>query len=92
MLIGTGSRVDDTIFAVFVDPGLQKGGRGKRLMTALEKAARDAGVVKTKLDISLPSRRFYESLGYVVTEEISRDLGDGQKLDFWKATKNLTPL
>ncbi|USG61115.1 GNAT family N-acetyltransferase [Sneathiella marina] len=91
-LVGTGSTVDDTIFAVFVDPGLQKGGRGKMLMTALENAAIDAGVTQSRLDISLPSRRFYEGLGYVVTEEMSRDLGDGQRLDFWKAVKKLSPL
>jgi len=89
-LVGTGSMVDGTIFAVFVDPLLQKGGRGKALMHELECAARDAGETESKLDISLPSRRFYESLGYTVTEEISRDLGDDQRLNFWKATKVLT--
>jgi len=90
-LAGTGSMVDGAIFAVFVNPRLQKGGRGKTLMHELEKAARDAGVVESRLDISLPSRPFYESLGYVVSEEESRDLGEGQRLDFWKATKKLIP-
>lgn len=92
VLVGTGSLVDGAIFAVFVDPRRQKGGLGKALMNALENAAIEAGVTQSRLDISLPSRRFYEGLGYVVTEEMSRDLGDGQRLDFWKATKKLTPV
>lgn len=91
VLVGTGSLVDGAIFAVFVNPGRQKGGRGKALMSALENAAREAGVIESRLDISLPSRRFYEGLGYLVIEEMSRDLGDGQRLDFWRATKKLTP-
>jgi GNAT superfamily N-acetyltransferase len=91
VLVGTGSLVDGAIFAVFVDPRLQKGGRGKALMNALENAAIEAGVTQSRLDISLPSKRFYEGLGYVVTEEMSRDLGDGQRLDFWRATKKLSP-
>ncbi len=91
-LVGTGGMVDGTIFAVFVNPQLQQRGRGKALMHELEKAACDSGVFESRLDISLPSRRFYESLGYVVIEEISRAIGGGQRLDFWKATKKLTPV
>ena len=30
-----------------------------------------------------------ESLGYKVVEEKSRDVGEGQRLDFWKAVKQL---
>lgn len=90
-LVATGSMVDGIIFAVFVNPQLQKGGRGKALMRRLEIAAHDAGATESNLDISLPSRQFYESIGYVVTEEISRDLGEGQCLKFWQATKKFSP-
>ena len=88
-LVATGSLVGGEILAVFVHPRLQKGGRGKALMRALENEARASGVTEIGLSISLPSKRFYASLGYRVVEEISRDVGEGQRLDFWKAVKQL---
>lgn len=88
-LTATGSMVDGEIFAVFVAPDVQQGGRGKALMAALEQEARDSGVVVSELSVSLPSMRFYRGLGYEIVEERSRDLGDGQRLDFWKARKRL---
>jgi hypothetical protein len=36
----------------------------RRLMKALENEARATGVTEIGLSISLPSKRFYESLGY----------------------------
>jgi GNAT superfamily N-acetyltransferase len=62
--VASGSLVDGEIPAVFVHPGLQKGGRGKALMNALENEARASGVTEIGLSISLPSRRFYEGVGY----------------------------
>jgi putative acetyltransferase len=88
-LIATGSLVGSEILAVFVHPGWQKGGRGKALMQALENEAQANGITEIALSISLPSKRFYESLGYQVVEERSRDVGEGQRLDFWKAVKRL---
>ena len=88
-LVATGSLVHGEILGLFVHPRLQKGGRGKALMKALENEARASGVTEIALNISLPSKRFYESLGYKVVEEISRDVGEGQRLDFWKAVKQL---
>jgi GNAT superfamily N-acetyltransferase len=88
-LVATGSLLGGEILAVFVHPTLQKGGRGKALMNALENEARASGVTEIALSISLPSKRFYESLGYKVVEEKSRDVGESQRLDFWKAVKQL---
>ena len=88
-LVATGSLVGSEILAVFVHPRLQKGGRGKAIMKALENEAHSIGVAEIGLSISLPSKRFYESLGYKVVEERSRDVGEGQRLDFWKAVKQL---
>ena len=59
-------------------------------MKVLENEARATGVTEIGLSISLPSKRFYESLGYKVVEERSRDVGEGQRLDFWKAAKQLS--
>ena len=89
-LIATGSLVQSEIFAVFVHPEFQHGGRGKALMRMLEDEARVSGVTETELSVSLPSKRFYESLGYELVEECSKDVGQGQRLDFWKGKKRLT--
>jgi ribosomal protein S18 acetylase RimI-like enzyme len=68
---------------------MQRGGAGKALMAALEDDARGAGLTEVTLSVSVPSKRFYEDRGYEITEIRSRDLGDGQFLEFWKARKRL---
>ena len=88
-MVASGSLVDGEILAVFVQPRLQKGGRGRALMRALEEEARARGVSQIRLSSSLPSKKFYDSLGYKITEEKSIDVGEGQRLDFWKAVKEL---
>lgn len=88
-LVATGSLLDGEIFAVFVHPDRQGAGLGKALMERLEEEARAAGATESVLSVSLPSKRFYEGLGYEIVEERSRDLGEGQRLDFWKAKKAL---
>lgn len=88
-LLATGSLLDGEIFAVFVHPDRQGRGLGKALMERLEEDARTAGVTESLLSVSLSSKRFYEGLGYEIVEERSRDLGDDQRLDFWKAKKRL---
>ncbi len=90
-LIATASLDGAEIFAVFVDPDRQGAGLGKKLMELLENQARKDGVIETVLSISLPSRRFYEGLGYQVVEERSRGLGNDQTLKFWKAEKRILP-
>ena len=91
-LVATGSIVDCEILAVFVHPKFQHGGRGKALMQDLEDEARQGGVTETELSVSLPSKRFYEGLGYEMVEERSKDVGEGQRLNFWKARKFLIPI
>jgi N-acetylglutamate synthase-like GNAT family acetyltransferase len=88
-LVATGSLVGGEILAVFVHPRSQRCGRGKTLMKALENEARVSNVTEIGLNISLPSRRFYEGLGYKVVEAKSIDVGEGQRLNFWKAVKQL---
>ena len=88
-LIATGSLLEGEIFAVFVHPDRQGAGLGKALMERLEEDARSAGVAESVLSVSLPSKHFYEGLGYEIVEERSRDLGEGQCLNFWKAKKRL---
>jgi hypothetical protein len=58
-------------------------------MKHLEEKAESDGWKDVTLDVSLPSRGFYESLGYELSEGVSVDVGEGQRLDHWKAKKQL---
>jgi GNAT superfamily N-acetyltransferase len=88
-VIGTGAIVDQEIYGVFVEPTVQGRGYGKVIMHELETRARARGHHEVALSVSLPSRKFYEGLGYVICDEAHIDVGEGQRLDFWKAKKSL---
>jgi ribosomal protein S18 acetylase RimI-like enzyme len=88
-IVGTGSLVGNEILGVFILPEFQNQGHGRLLMRALEHKAQVSGNNEVELSISLPSRKFYESLGYEVIADHSFDVGEGQKLDYWQARKTL---
>ena len=56
----------------------------------LEEEALLAGVAVIKLDASLPSKRFYDSLGYLTLEETFLEVENGERLGFYKMEKPLT--
>ncbi len=87
--IATGSIVGHEILGVFVLPASQGRGWGRAIMAELEGLARADGHGEVSLSVSLPSRRFYETLGYEVVEERSIDVGEEQRLDYWEARKPL---
>ena len=89
-IIATGSILDGEILGVFVSPAHQGRGCGKALMCELERRARMKRLTEVTLSVSLPSRRFYERLGYEVGPPLSHDVGEGQRLDYWKARKALS--
>lgn len=89
-VIGTGSLVGEDILGVFVYPEFQHQGYGKTIMKELEKKAILNGVSEVVLSVSLPSKRFYENLGYRILESHTIDVGEGQPLDYWEAKKKLT--
>ena len=89
-LIATGAIVGGDIFGVFVHPEFQHCGHGRALMCQLENRAKARGCKESELSVSLPSKGFYESLGYKMLEKSSIDVGGGQHLDFWVARKPLT--
>jgi len=89
-VIATGSIVGSDIFGVFVHPDFQHRGLGGLLMRELENQAKADGFAELELSVSLPSKGFYENLGYEILEACSIDVGDGQLLSYWKARKLLT--
>ncbi|MHC4570620.1 MAG: GNAT family N-acetyltransferase [Planctomycetota bacterium] len=89
-IIGTGTVLGDEIMRVFVEPALQKRGLGKLIMQKLEEKALSAAISVVKLCASLPSKKFYDSLGYVTLEETFLEVENGKKLDYYKMEKSLT--
>lgn len=86
-IIGTGTIVGDEIKRVFVKPSFQKSGFGAILMQKLEAKALSAGVGVVKLDASLPSKTFYDSLGYTTLEETFLEVENDEKLRYYKMQK-----
>jgi N-acetylglutamate synthase-like GNAT family acetyltransferase len=89
-IVATGALVGNEILGVFVKPDNQGQGYGKTIMSQLEHRAKAKGLSEVVLSVSLPSRKFYENLGYEVLAECSLDVGEGQHLDYWPARKTLT--
>jgi hypothetical protein len=58
-------------------------------MDELERLAVSQAKQSVRLEVSLTSREFYLSLGYRITEACAIDVGDGEKLDYWNAIKDL---
>ena len=87
--IGTGTLVGDEIKRVFVDPMAQRQGAGRRIMKYLEEKARSAGVAMVRLDASLPSKAFYDKLGYVTVEKTFLPVENGRRLDFFRMQKGV---
>jgi len=87
--IGTGTLVGDEIKRVFVDPMAQRQGAGRRIMRHLEEKARSLGIATVRLDASLPSKAFYDKLGYVTMEKTFLPLENDRRLDFFKMQRSL---
>ncbi len=88
-IIGTGTIIDDHIIRVFVNPKFQKRGLGRLIMRELEEKAISTGVRAIKLDASLPSKKFYDSLGYATSEATYLEVENGEKLHYYKMEKVL---
>lgn len=88
-VIGAGTLVGDEIKRVFVEPILQKQGFGKIIMCKLEEKAGSLGVAAVKLDASLPSKTFYDLLGYTTLEKAFREVENNQRLHYYKMEKRL---
>ncbi|MEM7724163.1 MAG: GNAT family N-acetyltransferase [Pseudomonadota bacterium] len=88
--IATGCLDGDRIFGMFVDPVRQGAGLGRAMITALESMAKARKLSKVVLYVSIPAYSFYERQGYVIGDEIVKDIGGGETVRFWDAEKHLT--
>jgi GNAT superfamily N-acetyltransferase len=89
IFVATGTLVENEILGVFVKADRQGKGYGKEIMNALENRAKTKGYSEITLSISLPSRNFYENLGYEILDERSIDVGENQYLYFWTGRKTI---
>lgn len=88
-ILATGSLISSEIIGVFVRPDHQRQGYGKCVMTKLEQLAIKKGITELSLSISLPSKQFYEYLGYKVFNKCLLDVGEGEYLKYWSGKKKL---
>ncbi len=91
VIVATGAIVSNEVLGVFVRSPDQGGGYGKAIMNELERRAKAKGFAEIILAVSLPSRKFYEALGYEIIRDSFVDVGKGQRLDYWEACKSIAP-
>lgn len=71
-VIGTASLDGDVVRTVFVAPGEQGRGVGRRLMERIEALARERGVRLLRVPSSITAEGFYAGLGFRFVQEIIR--------------------
>jgi len=75
--------------AFFVDPGYARRGIGTLLLERCETAARARGFSRVELMATLPGVKLYGARGYVGTEIVHYDLGNGETIEFVPMRKAL---
>ena len=88
-LLATGTLVADNVDRMYVAPEHQGRGLGRRVLAALEQRAVETGVRTVRLAASLPSRAFYEYLGYRLVSQECREFDDGARLPWFRMEKDL---
>ena len=88
-LIGTGTIVGNHIWRVFINPTFQKQGFGKLIMQKLEAKAISNKISLVELNASLPSKKFYDALGYTTAEKTFLKVENDKKLNYYKMKKSL---
>ncbi len=89
-IIGSGSIVGNEIKRVFVLPGYQGRGYGKKIMAKIEESALSKGIQRVKLCASLPSKDFYLALGYRIVRATHLPVNNNEKLEYYDMEKYLT--
>jgi GNAT superfamily N-acetyltransferase len=77
------------IRAFFVEPTYARRGVGSLLLERCESEARERGFSRVELMATLPGVRLYAARGYVGTQHVSYDLGNGEHIDFVPMSKAL---
>lgn len=86
-VMGFASWRDGELLALYVDPGNQGLGIGRRLFAACEEEARGQGLKITRLNSSLNARTFYEARGFRAAREGYREK-HGQRIPHLEMERN----
>ncbi|MGY2050865.1 GNAT family N-acetyltransferase [Methylobacterium sp. JK268] len=82
-VVGTASLEGGLVQTVFVHPDHQGRGVGRRLMAAIERAARDDGVTTLTVPASVTAEPFYAALGYRAVRD--RHYGEERTIEMERA-------
>jgi GNAT superfamily N-acetyltransferase len=77
------------IRAFFVEPSKARRGVGSLLLDRCESEARARGFSRVELMATLPGVKLYAARGYVGTQRVSYDLGNGESIEFVPMSKDL---
>ena len=88
-LVGTGTLCGINIRRVFVSPSNQHRGTGRLIVRELERTASLNKSTNIDLEASLVSRRFWESMGFVVQSYNTFPVSNNQRLDYYRMSKTL---
>jgi N-acetylglutamate synthase-like GNAT family acetyltransferase len=88
-IIGTGTLLDTNIRRVFISPGWQRYGLGRKIALELEKKARSQGLPMIDLSASLGSKKFWENLGFEFQREAFIPVANDKKLVYFEMSKPL---
>ena len=66
------------LYSLFIEPRIQRGGIGQRLVRHIEQHAAGLGCTSLQLSASITAKSFYERLGYeTITFEVRTNTNDG---------------
>jgi GNAT superfamily N-acetyltransferase len=77
------------IRAFFVEPAKARRGVGSALLERCETEARARGFLRAEMIATLQGVKLYAARGYVGTERVRYDLGDGHSIEFVPMVKDL---
>ena len=89
-ILGTSTLIGNHIQRAFVSPDCQRQGIGGLIAQELERKALLKKPASIDLEASIVSRQFWESRGYVLQEETCIPVKNGQKLIYYKMSKEIT--
>jgi len=88
-IVGTATLLGSEIKRVFVDPSFHRNGLGTLLIETLEHEALKNGIKKISLSASLPSKQFYDTLGYITECRTFLLVQHEKRLEYYTMIKNL---
>jgi putative acetyltransferase len=84
-IIGTVSLPRSKLYSLFIEPHVQRGGVGKRLVHYIEQHAKSLGCTDLQLSAAITAKPFYDRLGYA-TIRFEERINDGST---WLMRKTL---